>query len=552
MEKMSRFKPCWIGAMVCLIWSGCKFTSVTVDVIVHHAKIYTVNEEFTVAQAMAIKDGKIVAIGAEREILNAYDAPVVYDMQGKCIYPGFTDAHAHFMAFGLFQQECDLNGLKSWNEIVEKIGKSKPCDGWIIGRGWDQNLWQDKELPNKEQLDKLYPNTPVWLIRVDGHAGIANSSALRLAKITSDLKVNGGVVGKDLHGELTGILVDNAMALMEVAMPKKSKETKIQAIIQAQKKCFEVGLTGITEAGMALEDIELMQSLSKNGILKMPMYILASPDTTTLNHFLKVGIDTSNMNLVIRGFKYYADGALGSRGACLLNPYVDLLSHGQVNYGALLGQPTVWINQWSELARKNFQVCTHAIGDSANRVVLKGYHTVLKEVNDKRWRVEHAQVVDPWDIHWFSDCSILASVQPTHATSDAPWAWERLGKNRMIEAYKYKTLLEANGMLVLGTDFPIEDIDPLNTFFSAVWRKDRQLSTAQTFQKSEAISREEAIRGMTIWNAIARFEENKRGSLEVGKEADFVVCNGDLMEIEEDQFNKINVEMTFIHGVSMK
>ncbi len=528
--------------------NACRFSTQEVDLIVHNATIYQVDDAFSKAEAMAIKDGKIIAIGKEREILNAYSAKKMIDAQHQFVYPGFQDAHAHFLAYALFKKEADLNGLKSWEEVCSKIQQHDSGRDWMIGRGWDQNLWPGQAMPDRRRLDELFPDRPVWLIRVDGHAGLANRKALELSGLMGSKEIPGGKIYRFPGGEPTGLLVDNAMIPVQDIIPPYNKAEKERGLILAQEACFAVGLTHITEAGLDRDEIQFLDSLQKTGVLKMPMYIMASQDKSTLAHYLKKGIDTANHQLVVRSFKYYADGALGSRGACLINPYQDLLAEGKKDFGKMLGNHEEWMVEWMALDKQGFQVCTHAIGDSANRVVLKDYAKILKGSNDKRWRIEHAQVVHQSDVGYFGQYNIIPSVQPTHATSDSPWAWQRLGKGRVVDAYKYATLLKENGMLSLGTDFPIEDIDPMKTFFAAVFRMDKGGAIPHPFQLAEAISREQALRGMTIWNAVARFAEHYSGSLEIGKDADFVITGVDLMSASPDQIRKSVVSATFIGG----
>ncbi len=531
--------------------SGCRFSTQEVDLIVHNATIYQVDDAFSKAEAMAIKDGKIVAIGKEREILNAYSAKRMIDAQHQFVYPGFQDAHAHFLAYALFKNEVDLNGLKSWEAVCSKVQQHNSDRDWIIGRGWDQNLWPGQVMPDRKRLDELFPDRPVWLMRVDGHAGIANRKALEMARLMGAKGVQGGQIFRYPGGEPTGLLLDNAMIPIQEIIPAYTSKDKEQGLVLAQEACFAVGLTHITEAGLDRDEIRFLDSLQKAGVLKMPMYIMASQDKATIAHYIKSGIDTANHQLVVRSFKYYADGALGSRGACLINPYQDLLADGKKDFGKMLGNHEEWMKEWLALDKKGFQVCTHAIGDSANRVVLNDYAKILGGSNDKRWRIEHAQVVDQNDVSMFGQYNIIPSVQPTHATSDSPWAWQRLGRSRVVEAYKYATLLKENGMMALGTDFPIEDIDPMKTFFAAVYRKDKGGAMANPFQLKEAITREQAIRGMTIWNAVARFAEHYSGSLEMGKDADFIMTSVDLMTGTPHQLQENIVIATFIGGKEM-
>jgi predicted amidohydrolase YtcJ len=529
---------------------GCDHFKVTqVDMIVHNATIYQVDDAFSKADAMAIKDGKILAIGSEREIMNAYDSDVVVDAGKQAIFPGWIDAHAHFLAYGLLLQDADLKGTSSWDECLQRMQAlaQKHPEGWLIGRGWDQNDWTETALPTKEKLDELFPNRPVWLTRIDGHAGIANQRALELSRIRPGEQVEGGQVVL-LNNRLTGVLIDNAMNKVLQVIPARSASEKEQALLDAQQACWKVGLTSISEAGLDWNDITLIRSMYQKNRLQMHLDMWASDTPDNFKHLLNEGVDTAHIEYQLQGFKFYADGALGSRGACLLNPYTDLLMDGMRSYGTLLQMQESLKEKYFLLREKGFQVCTHAIGDSANRMVLQLYAQLLEGTNDRRWRIEHAQVVDPSDIHLFGQFNILPSVQPSHATSDAPWAWERLGKSRVRNAYRYKTLMGQNGMLALGTDFPIEDIDPLDTFYSAVFRKSRSNKEQSVFQVEEALTREEAIRGMTIWPAIAMRRENKYGSLEVGKQADFVMMDMDLMTATEEQLRNAKVISTYTQG----
>jgi len=514
------------------------------DLIIHNATIYTVNNTFTKAAAMAVKDGKIIAIGAEREILNKYKAKEVIDARTRPVYPGFIDAHCHFLGYGLSLQQVDLVGTKSFDEVIEKVvvfSKNNPS-AWITGRGWDQNDWIVKEFPNKEKLDSLFPNTPVFLKRIDGHAALFNSEALNRAEITAETKIVGGIVELK-KGALTGILIDNAIDLVSSIISPPSKEQITKALQNAEKDCFAVGLTTVDDAGLDKEIIDLIDSLHRDGLLKMRIYAMITPTRENLNYYSENGqLKTERLN--VRSIKFYADGALGSRGACLTEPYSDEPG----NSGLLLNDAGYLKQMAQKVYEMGFQMNTHCIGDSANRLMLDIYGEILKETNDKRWRIEHAQVIHPTDFEKFARYNIIPSVQPTHATSDMYWAEDRLGSERVKGAYAYKQLLEQNGMIALGTDFPVEDIKPLNTFYAAVSRKDSRGFPEGGYQIENALTREEALRGMTIWAAIANFEENEKGSLEVGKFADFVILDGDIMKTPLDKIQNIKVVSTFLNG----
>lgn len=532
-------------AVISFLFIGCG-ESQKIDLIVHNAKIYTVNESFDVVEAMAIDKGKIIAIGAENEIKNKYLAKQYINAKKQTVYPGFIDAHCHFSHYAALLQELDLKGTTSFDEMLEEIieySKTNKFD-WIIGTGWDQNDWEVKEFPTKERLDELFPNTPIFITRIDGHAAIANQKALDLAQININTSINGGIIEKK-NGKLTGILMDNALQLIKDIIPTKTKEQLTNELLAAEQKLFEVGLTTIDEAGLDQQQIELIEELQKNNQLKMKVYAMISATEELLKHYLQKGpYKTDRLN--VSSFKFYADGALGSRGACLLKPYTDVSTHKE--YGLILHEKSFYEKYASLLYQKGFQMNTHCIGDSANQLMISIYTNVLKGSNDKRWRIEHAQVLDSASFELFSSYNIIPSVQPTHATSDMYWAKDRLGNERIKNAYAYKKLLQQNGLIALGTDFPIESINPLYTFYAAVARKDLSDFPENGFQKENALTRQETLKGMTIWAAVANFEENEKGSLEVGKYADFVILNQDIMEVEDSQIPKTKVMFTFING----
>lgn len=543
---------------------GCK-ESQQIDLIVHNAKIYTVNNNFDIAQAMAIDKGVIIAVGAENEILKKYQSKKKIDAEKRPLYPGFIDAHCHFVGYALNLQQVNLVGTKSFKEVIERVkafSKNNKSE-WIIGRGWDQNDWETKDFPTNEELNTLFPNTPIFLTRIDGHAALANQEALSRAKINHKTKVNGGIItihqasdqseinasssefNHTFYPKPTGILIDNAVDLVTKIIPKASKETIEEALLTAQKNMFEVGLTTLDDAGLSKDNIELIDKLQQQGKLKIKIYAMISGMPEMLSYYLDKGpYKTPKLNVC--SFKFYADGALGSRGACLIKPYADILDNH--HHGLLVNEEDFFKKYAPLLAEKGFQMNTHCIGDSANRMILNIYANTLKGTNDKRWRIEHAQVIDSNDFEKFSTYNIIPSIQSTHATSDMYWAQDRLGETRVKNAYAYQKLLQLNGLVALGTDFPVEDINPLNTFYAAVFRKDKSGFPDNGFQMENALSRKEALKGMTIWAALSNFEEQEKGSLEVGKQADFVILNDDLMETKEKNILSIKVISTFING----
>jgi predicted amidohydrolase YtcJ len=521
--------------------TSCHFKNKQADLILHNAIIYTVDDAFNTYEAIAIKDGKILALGTEREILNEYDAPQIIDCGKKFIYPGFIDGHCHFLGYGRTLQEVNLDSTQSFAEVIERVKSFRPSNsrGWIIGRGWDQNDWVDQSFPSRAILDSLYPTIPVALQRIDGHAMLVNGEAMRRAGIDISTKVSGGDIDYS-----KGILIDNAMNLITDVLPEYSREDDIAALMAAQNRCFAAGLTTVDDAGLMKSDIDLMKQLQAEGKLKMRIYAMLADDSVNYAHYMKAGIDTTD-RLTVRAFKFYADGALGSRGACLLAPYDDVLPY---SYGLMLREPLHFRRKAYDLRQAGFQMCTHAIGDSANRVMLDIYGEVVGDSADHRWRIEHAQVVHQNDLAKFAKYHVIPSVQPTHATSDMPWAPQRLGRSRVMRAYTYRELKEQNGMLALGTDFPVEGISPINTFYAAIARKDLKGQPSEGFQMENALTREDALRGITIWPAIANFEEHKKGSLEIGKVADLVVLDQDILKCKEESLPSSQILITMVAG----
>jgi predicted amidohydrolase YtcJ len=515
------------------------------DTIIHNGIVYTVNDKFETVQAFAVKDGKIIAAGTDDEILKKYKAKEIIDAKGQAVYPGFIDAHSHFLDYGKSLFMVDLVGADSWEEVIERVktfAAQHPEEKWIRGRGWDQNKYLGKSYPTNQKLNELFPKTPVLLTRVDGHAAIVNQAALDLAGITARKKLSGGEI-ESKNGKLTGLLIDNAVDLVTAKLPAAGANEYIKWLSQAQKKCFEVGLTMVSDCGLMYNEVQIIDALQKEGKIDMRMYIMLSDDTANYKRYLhKEPYKTDKM--FVKGIKVYADGALGSRGACLLQPYADKKGW----YGFLLKNEKYYDSIAQVIAKTDYQMCTHAIGDSANRMMLHIYNKALTGTNDKRWRIEHAQVINPADFSLFSTSSIIPSVQPTHATSDMYWAEERLGAERIKGAYAFKQLLKQNGWIALGTDFPVEDISPFKTFLTAVFRRDAKGFPPKGFQPENALTREEAIRGMTIWAAKASFLEKETGSIEAGKKADFIILDRDLMKISESEVLATKVVATFIGG----
>lgn len=540
-----------------LVLFSCKRDFIEADLIIHHAVIYSVDSVFSTHEAVAVKDGKILYIGTNKDVLDSYSAKVIKDANGKFIFPGFIDAHCHFYGYGKGLNEVDLVGTKSYKEVVLKVSeyveehdlkhesvtsaKAQTEKNWIIGRGWDQNDWANKEYPTRSVLDSLYPTIPVVLKRVDGHAVLANAAALNIAKFTIHTKISGGeLIIKD--GKLTGVLVDNAADSLEKSISRPHHDLLKKALLKAQTNCLAMGLTTVDDAGLEKTVIDAIDGLHKNGQLKMRVYAMLTPDKINLDHYLKNGIYKTE-KLTVCAFKYYGDGALGSRGACLLKDYIDKPKWK----GFLLHPPAFYENSSDIVFKNGFQMNLHCIGDSAVKL-MTGICKVKEGIKNKRWRMEHAQIVSPEDLKLIKELGIIPSVQPTHATSDMYWAHERLGKDRIKFAYSYKDLLGAAGIIALGTDFPVEDISPFKTFYAAVYRKDEKGFPAGGYQMENALSREETLKGMTIWAAYSNFEEKEKGNLVSGKWADFIILDTDLMKCPENSILKTKVLSTFIAG----
>lgn len=518
---------------------------VNVDLIVINSRIYTVNNSFDIVEAFVVDDGKFLATGTSEEIMSSFSSDDIIDADAKFIYPGFNDGHSHFLSYGLTATKyADLVGTGSYDEVIDRLKAhyDEYPGKWILGRGWDQNDWVNISFPTKDKLDIMFSDNPVVLTRIDGHAVLVNSVALKLAGINENSIVDGGEVILE-NGKPTGVLIDNAIDLIRDIIPEFSRDEKIQALNRAQQDCFAVGLTSVTDAGLNKDEILLIDEMHNNGKLDIKVYAMLSLTSENLDHFFNLG-PIHNDKLTVSSIKLYVDGALGSRGALLLEPYSD----APHTHGLQLSSQFYFDSICKLAYDAGFQVNTHAIGDSGNRIMLRSYAKLLKSKNDKRWRIEHAQVVEPEDLDFFQEYSIIPSVQATHCTSDMYWADERLGSERIKTAYAYADLLKQNGWLINGTDFPIENISPLHTYYAAVSRKDLKGWPEDGFQKENALSREDALRSITIWPARGSFDEGVKGSIEIGKVADFVILEKDIMEIPESEIPEIKVLATFVDG----
>lgn len=531
-----------------IIFSGLFLLSCSnsVDVIIRGATIYTADEENSIAQAIAVDDGIIVGVGTDDEILNEFTARGVLDAKGLPIYPGFIDSHAHFLDLGLLQNQIDLTNTGSFDEIIELLRAYKEANPKlqiIQGRGWDQNDWAIKELPTKNALDSLFPDIPVILRRIDGHGILVNQYVLDKAAVDSSSQVENGIIIKDELDQPTGVLIDGAMNLVDVIIPKPTEKEKIEALKKAEEICFSYGITTVSEAGLDKDDILLIQELHDSRELKIKIYAMISNTEENLNYFLdeRGVIHTDKLN--VRSVKVYADGALGSRGAALKENYSDDDHRGVFVTDVEALQQLAFRIAKTEI----FQMNTHAIGDRAHHEVLRTYRNALFFAKDPRWRIEHAQIIDTNDINLY-DYRIIPSVQPTHATSDMYWAEQRIGPQRMVGAYPFRRLLERSGSIALGTDFPVEDVSPFKTFVAAVARQDINGYPSEGFLKQDSLNRQEALKGMTYWGAHANFEEDKKGSIEIGKSADFTILDKDIMVADWPAVFGTRVVATFLDG----
>ena len=513
-----------------------------VDLIVYNAEVYTVDVNNKKVTSFAVKDGKFIYVGDD-SVTSKYSSSNIINAEGLPVYPGFIDSHAHFYNLGFFNDQVNLKETKSFEEVLKRVmefNNSNDKD-FIIGRGWDQNDWVNKSFPTNKLLNEEFPDKAIVLRRIDGHAYLVNDFALNLAGIDKSSNIEGGEFVKS-NGKLTGVLIDNAMRLIDDIIPDPTKEESVKALISAQEIAFENGLTTISEAGISREQIELIDSLQKTGVLKIKIYAMIENNSEDVDYYLKQGpYKTDKLN--VRSVKVYADGALGSRGASMIDDYSD-----RRGYNGIIRTPIDSIKNLAfKLAGTKFQMNTHAIGDNANRIVLNAYRDALFNYRDPRWRIEHAQVINEEDIDLFSK-KIIPSVQPTHATSDMYWLYDRIGKKRASLAYAYKELYSRSSVIPFGTDFPVEDISPIMTYYSAVVRKDLNGYPNEGFQMENSIGRVDALYAMTIHGAYANFEEDEKGSIKVGKSADFIILDNDIIKSTEIRIPLTNVVATFLDG----
>ncbi len=544
------------------------------DTIIYKAeKIYTADTGFSVATTMAVSGGLILYVGNDKTADSLYPKARFINYGSNIIYPGFIDAHCHFLAYTKGLSQADLVGTKSEQEVIKRLKKyvkknkarfrttdanPKP---WIVGWGWDKNDWENKEFPNMDALNKAFPNLPVCLSRIDGHAVWINQAAIKLLKLNTDTILEGGefitnkpVGTADLTksannpnpGTFTGICIDNAAEIVKNQIPDVPYSVWQPYLKTGLKNCHSQGLTQLVEAGIKVEDIKMIQDLQSKKELSMRIYAMLACSEENLSYVSRNGMIFDDL-LTVRSMKFYLDGALGSRGALLKGDYCDQLGHKGLQ---LMTIPKFEMYQLF-LLNKGFQVCVHAIGDSANTIALNTFNKNIPEGYDARWRIEHAQIVSGKDQKLFSKRSIIPSVQPTHATSDAAWADSRLCNTINKGGYAYQNLLRQSKIIALGTDFPVEGISPIHTFYSATQRMDAGGVLEKPFIGEQALSRKQALWGMTLWAAYANFDETRTGSLEMGKLADFVVLNTDIMTAEPSKILKSKVKATYLGGAAV-
>ena len=542
----TRYAFCLVAG---LLLAACT-TRPKADYIITNATVYTADSLNTKTQAFAVKDGHFVAVGTTDAVTKAYSSDSIIDLKGQPVYPGFYDPHAHFLGLGQMLDQADLVGATSYADVIARLKayhQKHPDVLWIMGRGWDQNDWPAADspvrgFPTNKQLDEAFPNIPVALTRIDGHALFCNTKALRLARVTGGTAMTGGDVIL-ANGQPTGVLVDNAMQMVKRVIPQPDERAKTRMLQAAEAMCLKLGLTTVSDAGLNRDDIDLVDKLHKNGKLRIRDYAMISLGEPNLEYYLKRGPYQTD-RLTVRSFKLYADGALGSRGACLRKPYTDQ----PTTSGFLLLAPKELDRAIGLIAKSGFQANTHCIGDSANHLILGLYGKYLTRKNDRRWRIEHAQVVSPEDVWLFGRYSIIPSVQPTHATSDMYWAEKRLGPQRVKGAYAFNDLLKQNKLISFGSDFPVEYVNPLFGFHAAVARQDAKNFPKGGFQPENAVSRQDALTAMTRWAAYSCFEDHMRGSIATGKQADFVVLDRDIMTVPNEQLRATEVRQTWIGG----
>lgn len=528
--------------------------SAPADLVLTNGRIYTVDGSRPVVDAIAVRGGRVVFIG-DRAGAAALAGPAtrLVDLEGRTVIPGMTDAHAHVAGLGLALRNVDLVGTTSYDEVIARVverARTTPKGEWIVGRGWDQNDWGDTRWPTLDALSRAVPDHPVFLERVDGHAGFVNALALQKAGVTKATRdPSGGEIIRDAQGNPSGVLVDNAKGLVARVIPAPTRAQMKEAISAAIAEMHRWGLTGVHDAGASAETLELYEELGREGALGIRLYAMISDHAPTLTTWFRRGPQSGlyDGTLWVRAVKLYQDGALGSRGAALLEPYSD----NAATSGLLVSAPAHIREVAAQALAAGFQVNTHAIGDRGNRLVLDAYQAVLTAhpTADHRFRVEHAQILNADDIPRFATLGVIPSMQASHQTSDMYWAGTRLGETRLRGAYAWRSLLDAGVVIPNGSDAPVEHINPLISFKAAVSRQDAQGWPAGGWYPEQRMTREEALRSMTLWPAYAAFQEQDLGSLTPGKRADFVVLDQDILRVPDALLPRTQVLSTWVGGV---
>lgn len=523
------------------------------DWVLHNARIYTVDAAQPEAQALAVRGDRILMVGTDAQVLGAYPEARRVDAEGRTVVPGLVDAHAHLMGLGAGMLQVDLVGTTSKQEVLDRLkafAARLPGDAWLTGRGWDQNDWPENAFPTRHDLDAAFPERPVWLRRIDGHAAWGNTAALQTVGMETLAAMDdpeGGKILRAVDGTPTGVFIDGAMGLVEQHVPPPTAAQRERALREALAETARYGLTGVHDAGVSLEDVELYRNAIDEGWFGLRLYGMIGGRGPTFDHFCREGpILGYGDRLTVRSVKFYIDGALGSRGAALLDSYAD----DPGNRGLLFKPLDAFAADVQRAMACGFQINTHAIGDRGNRIVLDAYEQALQATGRTtgRHRVEHAQVVALDDIPRFASLGVIASMQPTHATSDMYWAEDRVGPERIAGAYAWRSFLDAGARLAFGSDFPVERVDPLLGFYAAVTRQDAEGWPEGGWQPEQRLSREETLRAFTLDAAYAAFQEDELGSLEPGKYADFVVLSRNIMTVPASEILQTEVLATYVGG----
>lgn len=542
----------WIAAL-CLIGTNAWATQVQV---LTAARVHTSDPQRPIAEAIAWdQEGRLLAVGDSKELLARYPDARHIQAPGKTVIPGLIDAHGHVMGLGYALTRADLVGARDKAEVIARLKiyeKQLPPGAWLLGSGWDQNDWPDKAFPSAADLDAAFPERPVWLERVDGHAGWANSAALRAAAakagktLQGDWQPAGGRIERR-DGQPNGVLVDAAMALVNAAVPAPDEALREQALTKALDMAVRHGLTGVHDMGVPREDLALMKRFADAGRLPLRLSAYADADSAALADLCAQGLYRHESGrLQMRGVKFYMDGALGSRGAALLEDYSD----DKGNRGLLLTEPAAFESAVRKARKCGVQVATHAIGDRGNRIVLDTYTRVLGDSknSNQRWRIEHAQMVALDDIPRFASLGVIASMQPTHATSDMPWVQDRIGPQRIKGAYAWQRFRASGARLALGSDFPVESADPRLGLYAAVTRQDRAGQPPGGWFPDQRLTVVEALRGFTADAAYAGHDEDEVGRLAPGLRADFVVLDEDPMASPATGLDELHIRSTWVDG----